>query len=60
MQRLGQERIDQTDERRIVGVVEQVFDLRDILQQALQIHILCKIAGQGGRLLVGTAVYFYQ
>ena len=47
-QRLGEQCIDQTDQRRVVLAVEQVFHPRDLLQQPRQIQVLRQVIGQRG------------
>ena len=53
-QRLGQQRIDQPDDGRVVLRLQQVFDRRQILRQPAQIKIGRYIVGHVGRLTIMT------
>ncbi len=48
-QRLGQQRIDQADQRRVVPRIEQILDSRYLLQQPRQVDVLREIAGEPRR-----------
>jgi hypothetical protein len=55
-QRLGEQCIDQADDRRAILAVEQVLDLGNFLQQPRQVHVLREVAGQCRCAGVGAVV----
>ena len=55
-QGLGEQRIDQSDNRRVVLALQQILDLGDLLQQTCKIQIIGEVAGQRGGAPLGAAV----
>ncbi len=55
-QRLREQGVDQSDQRRVVLALEQILDPGDVLQQPGQIEVLREVIGKGGRAGVGGVV----
>ena len=55
-QRLGEQGIDQPDNRSVILAFQKIFDSRDLLQQSGQIQILSDVARQCRCADIGTVI----